>query len=864
MNRNNIKTFAQQVGGMGHAFCPATFKHGERIRGNFAQMQFIATCFDEGTSFDDVKARADLYDLPILFAYEMPASVDQDKLNIVFLNNKSIPNPRVAEAMLHSIETIFPGVDRSTSRDVSNMFLGGNKLIYFDESIPEIGISELFRNMTICLKDRYGLTHYHRKIKEFSRLHGIGLNAKKLIDVSAVEDIVDMHNEYLNGKNSPNTSIYSSDHGEELPNKSDIINRNNHQTNSIGGNKKSRSRKPFRSEDINKIRSNCQLFQEFEAGSRTLDKVELFGLATNLVQIESGSTLFIDILKRYLYFDNFPMKYAHWDHRLYDLNASGLAPHNRNHCADFCPHKDQCSHGENIISTCITKRKQMEKLTGQDIAYVSTKDAELDFLNALIRALQSVGNMVYAIKAQTGIGKTETILKLIKAISQEKPSFKILLAVPLLALKTEICARAKKMQIKMAESPSLHELEGILPEEVWDHIKNLYKSGKSPIPFIKMLIAKNDESCAGILTQYIEELEAFNNCKHHAITTHQRLVNMDVSKYDLVIIDEDIILNCVIQNKIDISASDVKKLQKKIGKIAPLSAIIAKMRKVYKYVKIHEYFTLPKIHYDRTNDDDTPMGVDIPSFCSATHFCYKDGSSRDDDQQGDAIKEDCISFLKPTDFRNNIKNTKVIMVSATIDEKICNYYFGEDKVDFYECKMAAYVGTLYQDPSRPMSRSDIAKDPSIYDAIKKVTGFLYTISFKKYRDYFFRHGDLTFGATSGCDKLKGQNINVVGTYHQPEWLYKLVAHSFGLSFDAEAKIKPCVVEYNGYRFLFMTFEDEVLRDIQFYMIGSETEQAVGRARLLRERCTVNLISNFPARQAIMRKLELNDDTKMAG
>jgi hypothetical protein len=37
------------------------------------------------------------------------------------------------------------------------------------------------------------------------------------------------------------------------------------------------------------------------------------------------------------------------------------------------------------------------------------------------------------------------------------------------------------------------------------------------------------------------------------------------------------------------------------------------------------------------------------------------------------------------------------------------------------------------------------------------------------------------------------------------------------------------------------------------MIESDLEQAVGRARLLRYDCTVNLFSNFPLRQAVMRE-----------
>jgi hypothetical protein len=110
-----------------------------------------------------------------------------------------------------------------------------------------------------------------------------------------------------------------------------------------------------------------------------------------------------------------------------------------------------------------------------------------------------------------------------------------------------------------------------------------------------------------------------------------------------------------------------------------------------------------------------------------------------------------------------------------------------------------------------------------------------------------------FGNTAGRDEWKGKNIDVIGTYHQQEWIYKLFAHSIGLEFDLEADINlNAIVEHNGYRFRFATYEDKALQDIQFYMIESELEQAVGRARLLRCDCTVNLFSNFPLRQANLK------------
>jgi len=72
---------------------------------------------------------------------------------------------------------------------------------------------------------------------------------------------------------------------------------------------------------------------------------------------------------------------------------------------------------------------------------------------------------------------------------------------------------------------------------------------------------------------------------------------------------------------------------------------------------------------------------------------------------------------------------------------------------------------------------------------------MHTILFKKYK-----MNDLYFGNAAGCDHLKGQNIDVTGTTHQPEWIYKLFAFSIGLGFNLEEKLKPhTTVVHNGYR-----------------------------------------------------------------
>jgi hypothetical protein len=446
----------------------------------------------------------------------------------------------------------------------------------------------------------------------------------------------------------------------------------------------------------------------------------------------------------------------------------------------------------------------------------------------------------YIIQAQTSLGKTETYLQMIM-----DTSLRVLIAVPTNKLKMEIIKRAKDMGIKMIESPSPHEIKDKLPRDVWKRIEFLYDSGRSVIPYLRKLEKRDDPECSGSIREYLKRLEDFHNFGGHAVTTHQRLPFIDTGKYDLVIVDEDII-NHIIQNKTAVYVSAFEKLLKKLKKeTAPHSAISEKIREVIKRSKDEKYFTLPAIDYDENDDCSKPMGIDVRSFCAAEHFCFRKKSD-----EGSDLEEDCVIFMNPVHFK---ENTKYIMVSATVNKNVCEYYFGKDNVEFYECSRAKNTGVLNQYYDKSMSRTFIKKDTSIIEKIKKWSGFEYTITFFKCEKYVKNGNSWHFGNTAGRDEWKGENIDVIGTYHQQEWIYKFFAYSIGIEFNLDVALNPsAIVEHNGYRFRFATYGNTELRNIQFYMIESELEQAVGRARLLRCDCTVNLYSNFPLRQANLK------------
>ena len=113
-------------------------------------------------------------------------------------------------------------------------------------------------------------------------------------------------------------------------------------------------------------------------------------------------------------------------------------------------------------------------------------------------------------------------------------------------------------------------------------------------------------------------------------------------------------------------------------------------------------------------------------------------------------------------------------------------------------------------------------------------------------------GEIYLGASQGFNYLQGQDITVAGTFHKPEYVYKLFAMITGNSNTVDS-LAVRRVSRNGYNFPFMTFSDELLRTIQLWMIESESEQAVGRARLVSNECTVNLYSNLPLRQCRIEK-----------
>lgn len=121
IKRDDIRTFVEQVGSKGHTFCPSTFKDGIKSREAFEQSQLLVFYFDSlengNTSFEKIKARAEQYGFPVLFAYDifspyrLHSSATRKKFILVFLNDAPAYKLKEAEAMQKALMTIFPEAD---------------------------------------------------------------------------------------------------------------------------------------------------------------------------------------------------------------------------------------------------------------------------------------------------------------------------------------------------------------------------------------------------------------------------------------------------------------------------------------------------------------------------------------------------------------------------------------------------------------------------------------------------------------------------------------------------------------------------------------------------------------------------------
>jgi len=206
-----------------------------------------------------------------------------------------------------------------------------------------------------------------------------------------------------------------------------------------------------------------------------------------------------------------------------------------------------------------------------------------------------------------------------------------------------------------------------------------------------------------------------------------------------------------------------------------------------------------------------------------------------------------ISYMKQINYSLN----NCIILSATIDKN--KYEIAFEDIFYQEVPYIKIKGTLNQWDNATYSKSYMKLNQKAIEDIKqkhKDTQIIthYDEELKGTENYIHMRN------SEGKDFLKGKNITIIGTsFPLPTKMRLLAACISGeIQEDDCMRVRKVVME-DGRIFDFFTYTNETLRKIHLGEIEAILLQCVGRARLLRTDAIVNVYSDFILPEAHLQK-----------
>jgi len=491
--------------------------------------------------------------------------------------------------------------------------------------------------------------------------------------------------------------------------------------------------------DFNDLQDTCSLYHDFHNYDIIADPKLLFGITSNLVNVQAGVKTIKDILKNDKY-DEASRKNLDFIIRL--CKDNNYKPQS---CDNFCPHASTCNHATNMIFTAKTPRNEIVTLKQPE--YISLTDAENQLQDEFEKALNSNDMDIHVIKCQTGLGKTKTYID-----SLSKKELNALLVVPTHKLQSEISNRFSDNGINCITSPNIADIDFEEKRE----IQRYYDIGAYQTASIRLHdIAKYNID----IKTYLEQNKNLYNSNDMTIITHDKLLISREIPHNTVIIDEDPLSSLLkISN---LSLDDLEWLNFATQTNIDDPNIKSNIKTIFEFVSstpVNQIETIPTLVYSNTSKVDAKLAQvlcekvhgNIFDFLNCDYF-VKTLEYNAKTHQKDKI---VISFINKTDLP---KDKKIIILSATIDETIYKQLYG-NRIKFHEIGITKGVGNIIQYPEKSCSRYSMKKDDKLINRIKdKIEPDTQTITFKSISDKF-GNSTFHFGNTEGIDELKGQNI----------------------------------------------------------------------------------------------------------
>lgn len=814
----DIEKLAREVGEKGKTFTVSVF-HGKRVKENFRSQQVFCLDFDKGFTINEFKERAEYYGVyPSIIYNTFSNTKECPRFRVVFVCDCEIFSEEAAYILIYMLHEIFPESDKHC-KDVTRMFFGGNKLVFMDDN-ASINFLDLSFSLQAFLKNKDS-KNYSRKIESIGRKMRVQVKKSSLC-------IMRLHNKVGISPKSEELSAMTGIYIRVDAVDSSLFyliekKREEH----LGRRRKKKEGNAYKVRGISKelLLERCPLLMEFY--EKDITHEQKFLIATNLCHVSGGEKLF---------FDGNINHVEKWKEEWRYLNRNDYRPQ---YCANGnCPYYERCR------SPTILDRISKKIIKNRIEIYSEIDESEKILENYMIHSILAEEKGIYLISAQTSLGKTSMYCKIVKNHYEKK---QFMLVVPTTKLQKEVGEELNRLGVPVFLTENIYLLlQEIHLDDLKAKVEYLYKRGfgYKVRSLIKEYITNNELNDAQYsrLNEYLGSKEGLEDYKC-IVTTHAMFLSLRyevIRKYE-VVIDEDILMN-IFKNTASIGFDDLR--------LALKEEAIPKEERCF----VEQLL-------EASNDT---VRVKNPLELTANQLEYiynkklKINASLVDFLQANSYHVDMLN--KRIDYFNakRIPDIKMTIVSATLKEELYKNYCMGQKICMMEVPAAKYKGKLIQYTAHSMSRSNVSEvgyDNMIKYVDKIIgSGKRNIITFKKYTG----DSEIYYGKSEGYNEYKGKDLVVIGTPHNVPFVYYLIGAY--LEYDIEDKLCVRMTENDTYSFKFMTFENIKMRNLQFYFIESELEQAIGRARLLRYDCNVYLFSNYPCRQAEIIEEEYLEET----
>ena len=476
----------------------------------------------------------------------------------------------------------------------------------------------------------------------------------------------------------------------------------------------------------------------------------------------------------------------------------------------------------NLITAVRLPKKMVELINKQDL--ISLDNADDIFDVEIDRIMNANEDKIYILKLPTGFGKTTFL-------THQKNQ---VIAFPTHKLKEDTSQRMKVDHHITAEVPTF------INTEINRKIQSYYDMGLNEAARKVLETVASGSDCSRtnsedrkMAADYLNNISEKMDAGITILTTHQRAL-MSPPDYDTLIFDEDPIKDILSTNTVTLQ--DLVSTNSKLPKENRFDDVLHRI--INAQPGIVTPMSISNIERDKFCEilAKNPVKSNVGLFLGASCFIK---NKKDENRIHYLVKRDL-----PAD-------KKIIIMSATAQTFLYERLY-PGRVEVLDLTHIETIGKVYQHMEMSCSRASLNEGHihELNDELANVP----LVTFKMKKHLFNQPtSNMHFGNVLGYNDYEGSDINVVGTPHYNDVVYRLFAYSVGIDPNSEEELKNRQVEYGNYRFCFKTFSGKEMQQIQLGLIESELIQAVGRARVLRHDCVVELYSNLPLAGSIIQK-----------